>query len=273
MTQTDAAHPLDTQLAQAAALIRRSRSLVVLTGAGVSKESGVPTFRDAVEGLWAQYDPQQLATPQAFMQNPKLVWDWYEYRRGMVREAVPNPGHHALADLQRRSPQFVLITQNVDDLHERAGSRDVIHLHGNIAQSKCFYHCQGDPTLIEVAALTWDTTSGPPPCPHCGRPVRPDVVWFGEILPESALRRAEAACRRADVVIVVGTSGMVEPAASLPRLAKHAGATMIEVNPDYSMLTRFADVVLRGASGVMLPRLLEVLDTAQDAANDAAPDA
>lgn len=226
----------------------------------MSKESGVPTFRDAVEGLWAKYDPQQLATPQAFMQNPKLVWDWYEYRRVMVRKAQPNPGHFALAELERRIPGLTLITQNVDDLHEQAGSKNIIHLHGSIAQSKCFYNCQGTPTLVEVSQIDWDKTSGPPPCPHCGRWVRPDVVWFGERLPAEALHAAQSVCTSADVVIVVGTSGLVEPAASLPRLAKSAGATLIEVNPDYSMLTRFADVKLAGASGVMLPQLIEAFD-------------
>jgi NAD-dependent deacetylase len=243
----------------AAQLLRSSKAIVVLTGAGVSKESGVPTFRDAVDGLWAKYDPQQLATAQAFRENPKLVWDWYEYRRALVRQAKPNPGHVALAALQRFYPHLTIITQNVDDLHEQAGSQGVIHLHGNIAQSKCFYNCKGSPTLVDVSRIEWDKASGPPPCPHCGRWVRPDVVWFGEVLPPEALDRSQQACLRADVVIVVGTSGMVEPAASLPRIAKAAGAKVVEVNPDYSMITRFADVKLEGASGEILPQLFEAL--------------
>lgn len=247
-------------LQKAVELLRNSKRLVVLTGAGVSKESGVPTFRDAMDGLWAKYDPEQLATPQAFKANPKLVWDWYEYRREMVRGAKPNPGHFALAELQRRFSNFTLITQNVDDLHEQAGSENVIHLHGNIARTKCFYDCQGSPTLVDLSKITWHLDDAPPSCPHCGHWLRPDVVWFGEMMPPDAMEAAQKACVTCDVAIVVGTSGMVEPAASLPRLAKSAGAKVIEVNPDYSMITRFADVKLEGASGVILPQLIEALN-------------
>jgi NAD-dependent deacetylase len=247
-------------LQEAVELLRQNKRLVVLTGAGVSKESGVPTFRDAMDGLWSKYDPQQLATPQAFKANPKLVWDWYEYRREMVRAAKPNPGHFALAELQRRFPDFILITQNVDDLHEQAGSENVIHLHGNIAQTKCFFDCKGSPTLVDLSKITYDLDSAPPPCPHCGRWLRPNVVWFGEMLPPEAIEAAQRACITCDLAIVVGTSGMVEPAASLPRLAKSAGAKVMEVNPEHSMITQFADVKLQGASGVMLPQLIEALD-------------
>ncbi|MBZ0294327.1 MAG: NAD-dependent deacylase [Anaerolineae bacterium] len=242
---------------QVVTILKQAQRLAVLTGAGVSKESGVPTFRDALEGLWARYDPQQLATPDAFQRNPKLVWDWYEYRRQMVRMAEPNPGHYALAALESYFPEMVVITQNVDDLHEQAGSSDVIHLHGNIAQSKCFANCQGVPTLIDVAEL--DTDETPPKCPHCGAYVRPDVVWFGEILPEDALLRAYHISEQADVMLVIGTSGMVTPAANLPEVAQYNGAPVIEVNPDTSMITRIASVKLDGPSGVMLPRLLEAL--------------
>ncbi|MBC8171164.1 MAG: NAD-dependent deacylase [Anaerolineae bacterium] len=236
--------------------------MVILTGAGVSKESGVPTFRDAIDGLWAKYDPQQLATKAAFQANPKLVWDWYEYRRSLVRQAQPNPGHTALAALERRSSGLILITQNVDDLHERAGSQNIIHLHGNIAQSKCFFDCQGSPTIIDIAQITWDQTSGPPPCPHCGRWVRPDVVWFGEMLPQLALDAADHASRTADLMLVIGTSGLVEPAASLPRTAQAAGAKVVEINPDTSMLSSYVDLKLTGASGVILPQIIEALNHA-----------
>ena len=244
---------------QAADLIKNAKSIAVLTGAGVSKESGVPTFRDAMDGLWAKFDPQQLATPQAFKADPKLVWDWYEYRRGLVRGAKPNPGHVALAELEKRYLSLTIITQNVDDLHEQAGSKNIIHLHGNIAQSKCFNNCQGDPTLIDLNSYTWDREQTPPPCPHCGAYVRPDVVWFGEMLPLAELDKAKTVSVNCDVMIVVGTSGLVTPAASMPEYARQAGAKIIEVNPDYSMITRIADIKLDGASGEMLPKVLEAL--------------
>jgi NAD-dependent deacetylase len=253
-------HHMDELIQQAAERIISSQQIAVLTGAGVSKESGVPTFRDALDGLWARYDPQQLATPQAFRANPKLVWDWYEYRRGLVRAAKPNPGHVALAQLEKRSPLFTLITQNVDDLHEQAGSENIIHLHGNIAQSKCFFDCQGSPTLVDVSQIDYDPEQGPPPCPHCGRWVRPNVVWFHEMLPADAIEAAQRACQAADVMLVVGTSGLVTPASTLPAIAQRAGAKIIEINPDYSAITRIADIKLEGPSGDILPRLLEMLD-------------
>lgn len=250
----------DDLIRQAAEIIKHSKRIAVLTGAGVSKESGVPTFRDALDGLWARYDPQQLATPQAFQANPKLVWDWYEYRREMVRQAKPNAGHVALAEIQRGYPNTTLITQNVDDMHEQAGSTGVIHLHGNIARSKCFSNCRGIPTIIDLDSFAWDHTAGPPACPHCGGWVRPDVVWFGEMLPDYELHTAQTASEQCDVMLVVGTSGLVTPAATLPSVAKHAGAKIIEVNPDYSAITRIADVKLDGASGEMLPRVMEAFD-------------
>lgn len=249
----------NTPIQQAADAIKQSKQIAVLTGAGVSKESGVPTFRDAQTGLWEKYDPQQLATRQAFQANPKLVWDWYQFRREMVSAAKPNPGHVALAALEKRFPTMTIITQNVDDLHEQAGSENVIHLHGNIAQTKCFDDCRGKPTLIDLTTLTWDAEAGPPKCPHCGAYARPDVVWFGELLPEQALIDAQNISQRCDVMIVVGTSGLVTPAANMPHIAKSAGATVIEVNPDYSMITRIADIKLEGASGEMLPKVIEAM--------------
>lgn len=250
----------DSLIQQAANLVRQGRNIVVLTGAGVSKESGVPTFRDAMDGLWARYDPEQLATPQAFQRNPKLVWDWYEYRREMVKKAAPNPGHFALAELERRATSFTLITQNVDDLHEQAGSKNIIHLHGSIARSKCFFDCQGEPTLVDVSQIEYDHAGGPPPCPHCGRWVRPDVVWFGEMLPIAQLDAAKIACIEASVMLVIGTSGLVTPAATLPQLVRSRGAKIIEVNPGDSLITAIADLKLDGPSGEALPQLLEALD-------------
>lgn len=249
----------ESAIQQAAAMIRASRRAVALTGSGISRESGVPTFRDALDGLWARYDPQELATPAAFRANPKLVWDWYEYRRAVARQAQPNPGHLALAELQRRLPQVQIITQNVDDLHERAGSTDVIRLHGSLHGSRCFYNCQGDPTPVDVAALDFDPSNGPPRCPHCGRWVRPDVVWFGELLPPAQLAAAMDAAAHADLMLVIGTSGMVAPAADLPYLARRGGARLLEINPAASALTPAVDLWLQGPSGEVLPRVLAAL--------------
>jgi NAD-dependent deacetylase len=244
---------------KAADTLRDAKQIAVLTGAGVSKESGIPTFRDALEGLWSQYDPTQLATPQAFRANPRLVWDFYEFRRELLRPAQPNRGHYALAELQRRFPSLRIITQNVDDLHERAGSTEVIRLHGNIAGNKCFENCQGNPTPVDVTQIVWQRDSGPPRCPHCGGWVRPDVVWFGEMLPPEAISRARELLMRTDVMLVVGTSGLVSPSAEMPGTAKGHGATLIEINPDTSMITRIADLKLEGPSGAILPRIVEAL--------------
>ena len=251
---------LRESITQAAGLIAHSQRLTILTGAGVSKESGVPTFRDALDGLWARYDPGQLATPYAFIENPKLVWDWYEYRRDLVRQAAPNPGHYALAELEDLLPHVVVITQNVDDLHQQAGSSDIIPLHGAIMRNKCFDNCQGDPTIIDVAALTeFDPENGPPRCPHCGAWVRPDVVWFGESLPSEKLQRAMALSQASDVMLVVGTSGVVQPAASMPLLALRGGAKIVEVNPTRSAITPLADLWLEGPSGEVLPQVIAAM--------------
>lgn len=252
-------------IAQAARTLSASRRLVVLTGAGGSKESGIPTFRDALEGLWAQYDPQELATPFAFQRNPKRVWDWYQHRRELMADAPPNPGHYAIAELEKRLPQAIVVTQNVDGLHRVAGSSDVIELHGNIRRNKCFANCQGDPTLVDISTLDWDPAEGPPACPHCGAWVRPDVVWFHEMLPTGALERAHQLCHSADVALVVGTSGVVQPAASLPFIAKRGGATVIEVNPERTPITGIADIRLAGPSGEMLPQVLAAWPESPDA--------
>lgn len=251
------------KIKQAAEAIRSAKKIAVLTGAGVSKESGVPTFRDALDGLWAKYNPQELATPMAFHKNPKLVWDWYQFRRELVSTAKPNPGHIALADLEKRYPRTVIITQNVDDLHEQAGNKHIIHLHGNIAESKCLDNCQGAPTIIDLESFEWDREKGPPACPHCGEPVRPNVVWFHEMLPEDDLNRAYAVSLACDLMIVVGTSGLVVPAATLPEIAKRSPDTpakIIEVNPDSTAITPLTDIKLDGASGEILPQVMELLD-------------
>jgi NAD-dependent deacetylase len=229
--------------------IAAARTVAVLTGAGISAESGVPTFRDAQTGLWAQFDPQKLATPDAFRRNPKLVWDWYAWRRKLVSRAEPNAGHRALAVLEGRVSDFVLITQNVDGLHRRAGSRNVVELHGNIGRVKC----SRENTVVEH----WTEVSDEVPrCAGCGALLRPDVVWFEETLPADALRAAEDAARRCQIMLVVGTSAEVYPAAALPGYAKSAGATIVEINPNPTPLSDAADYVLRAPAAVVLPALV-----------------
>jgi NAD-dependent deacetylase len=234
------------------ATLRKARCVAALTGAGISAESGLATFRDVQTGLWARFDAHELATPRAFARNPKLVWDWYAWRRELVAAARPNAGHVALAELERRTREFGLITQNVDGLHQRAGSRDPIELHGNIARVKC----SREGTVV---AQWQDAADAVPQCPNCGAVLRPDVVWFGEQLPEAALAAAEDAARRCRVLLVVGTSAEVYPAAALPELARRSGAIVVEINPHATALSAAADYVLRGAAGVVLPALLASL--------------
>ena len=229
--------------------LRDADTVAVLTGSGISAESGVPTFRDAQTGLWARYDPMQLATPEAFGREPDLVWKWYSWRRELVEKAMPNPGHEALADLERYVSSFSLLTQNVDGLHRRAGSRNVVELHGNILRSKC----SREGVVVEPRA---DDTEVPPPCPRCGAPLRPDVVWFGEALPADALGEAFEAAHSCDLFLSVGTSGLVQPAASLPFEALQAGAVVVEVNPDETPLTRRVHYTLRGSASKVLPALV-----------------
>ena len=234
-------------------VLRSARYVVVLTGAGISAESNIPTFREAQTGLWAKYSPEELATPQAFRHNPKLVWEWYVWRRELVSQAKPNPGHLALAELEQRVPKFTLITQNVDGLHQRAGSRNIAELHGNINRTKCFD--EGD--IID----SWPpTTELPPRCPRCGGYLRPDVVWFGETLPPQALHAAFEAAQQCDLFFSIGTSALVKPAASLPYEALRRGVTVVEINPDETPLTPYVTFALQGPSGQVLPALVQALN-------------
>ncbi len=230
--------------------LRQARHLAVLTGAGISAESGLATFREAQTGLWAQFRPEELATPEAFARNPRLVWDWYAWRREQAAKAEPNAGHRALVTIAQKVPQLTLITQNVDGLHERAGSREVIELHGNIARMKCSV----DGGLV----TTWtETDQLPPPCPRCGGLLRPDVVWFGEMLPAQALQAAIHAAETCDVFLSIGTSGVVEPAASLPRIAQRRGATVAYINLDVTPAVTDRRYAINGKAGEILPALLQ----------------
>ena len=247
---------LSDPIAEAARLFAAARRVVCLTGAGVSAESGVSTFRDAQTGLWSTFDPQQLASQEGFAANPGLVWRWYMHRLAQVERARPNPGHHALAQLESAKSAFILVTQNVDDLHERAGSRHVLHLHGRIGRFHC-NRCSFEHSLRLVDRVT----RTPPSCLSCGGPVRPSVVWFGEALPGRILDRAWIETERCDLMLVVGTSGVVYPAAQLPFLAHQQKARIIDVNPDESAISEIADVHLQGQSGQLLPALLDALHT------------
>lgn len=229
--------------------LRHAKRVTVLTGAGVSAESGVPTFREAQTGLWAEFDPQELATPEAFRRNPKLVWEWYQWRRELVAKAAPNPAHRALAEMERQVPHFTLITQNIDDLHRAAGSQQIIELHGNIQRTKCLEE--------EVEVAEWaEIEEVPPRCPHCDGLLRPDVVWFGEALPGEALVRAVRATRNCDIFFTIGTSVLVHPAAALPYEAVEQGAVTVEINPDRTPVTAWMDYVLQGPAGEFLPALI-----------------
>ena len=223
-------------------------SVCVLTGAGVSAESGVPTFRDARHGLWAKYDPLELATPEAFARNPALVWRWYAWRRRLVSGVEPNAGHRALAKLQALLPAVTLVTQNVDGLHQRAGSRDVIEFHGNLFVDRCV----DEGVDVDVAA-----NGEPPACPRCGALVRPGVVWFGEMIPADALERAFDAADSCNVFLSVGTSSLVYPAAGLVDNARAAGAVTVEVNPKSTERSSSFDFVLRAGAAEALPKLLD----------------
>jgi NAD-dependent deacetylase len=232
-------------------LLSKDTRVAVLTGAGISAESGVPTFRGE-EGLWKRFRPEELATFDAFMANPELVWEWYQYRRRIIQELKPNPGHRALVEFQKHFASFHLITQNVDGLHHQAGSENVVELHGNIRKNKCI-QCGRRFDTLEGAI-----PGNPPGCP-CGGRIRPDVVWFGEMLPQGALDLAFKASSRSDLFFSIGTSAVVHPAASLPLMAKKNGAYLVEVNTSPTEITSWVDESLWGKSGEILPKLAKLL--------------
>ena len=245
---------MENGIDRAAQYLCGNSAVVCLTGAGVSAESGVPTFRDAQTGLWSRFNAEELASPQGFERDPGLVWRWYMWRLDQLEAAAPNSGHRALAELAGLCERFLLVTQNVDDLHEQAGSTDVLHLHGSLFNFRCVV-CAAPHHLTEEER----GADSPPACGLCGDLVRPDVVWFGESLPWDAVEEAAAAVHRYEVMLVVGTSGLVYPASQLPLIAGQAGATVIDVNPEPGPISEIADLFLQGKSGEILPALVRVV--------------
>ena len=245
-------------LSHAAKIIARSRFAIAFTGAGISAESGVPTFRGS-DGLWKRYRPEELATPEAFKRNPALVWEFYRWRMRKILEARPNPAHYALAELEEMGILKGVITQNVDDLHREAGTKNIIELHGNIFRVRCTSCTYRENLKASGRVREFVNSEDIPRCPRCGSLLRPDVVWFGEPLPRDALERAFRLAEKADTVIVVGTSGLVYPAAYIPYIVKEHGGRVIEVNVERSGITPIADVFLRGKAGEVLPKLVELV--------------
>jgi NAD-dependent deacetylase len=244
MTQGE--HMVSTTLA---AKLAEAESVVVFTGAGMSAESGVPTFRGE-DGIWKKFKPEELANFDAFIRNPELVWEWYKYRKQIIASITPNAGHYAIAEMEHRHKNFTVITQNIDNLHRRAGSRTILELHGNIEHNYCIgcrktYH---DEEILKGKDV--------PRCSACGELIRPDVVWFGEMLPQDAWNASVEAAEHADVFFTVGTSTVVYPAASLPIVAKRAGAYIVEINIDYTGMSSSANEVLLGKAGEILPQIL-----------------
>ncbi len=230
-------------------LLTKETKVSVLTGAGVSKESGIPTFRGK-DGLWRNHNAMELATPEAFSAKPDLVWEWYQWRRGLIKPIEPNPGHHAIAKMERFFNNFILITQNIDGLHAKAGNIKILELHGNIWRVRCIEEGKvmnySDHPLKEI----------PPKC-TCGALLRPDVVWFGEALDQTILMESFQKASESDLCIVIGTSGVVYPAAAIPVEAKNNGAYLVEVNPNPSNLTSLADESIQGPSAEVLPQLIQ----------------
>ena len=242
-----------------AAVAERARRVAVLTGAGMSAESGIATFRDRASGLWSRFDPMTLATPQAFEDDPDLVWAWYLWRIGVVADAQPNAGHLALGEWERRGTIIDVVTQNVDDLHERAGSEVLSHVHGGLFDYRCFDCAKPWSGELVIPEEIPERVS-PPKC-ACGGWVRPGIVWFGEMLPRRAFEDAVDACSSCDLMLIIGTSGIVQPAGSLPFAALERGVPVIEINPEESALTDYVTHWWQGTAAEVLPRLVELART------------
>ncbi len=229
--------------------LRAARHIAILTGSGISTESGIPTFRDGQNSLWKDFDIRDYASVDGYLRNPQRVWDWYVERRVQMDSVEPNPGHFALAQMEQHGARVSILTQNIDGLHQRAGSSEVIELHGNIHRSRCYR----EHTLVD----TWpETAERPPRCPDCGGPLRPDVVWFGEMLPDEALAAAERAARECDLFFSIGTSAVVYPAAALPLVAARRRTSVVEVNLEETPLTDIARSSFQGPAGRILPELV-----------------
>lgn len=249
---------LTTLYAQAGDLIRKSPSPLVFTGAGMSAESGIPTFRDALTGLWARYNPEELASAEAFQADPALVWGFYEERRRTLGRCVPNAGHHALAELERLKPGLTVVTQNVDGFHQQAGNTTVYPLHGDIRKNHCLHGCAGS---FETPAEP--TPDGlPPECPSCGRrSLRPSVVWFGEMLDPDILQKASDAVQVCDLMVIIGTSGLVYPAAGLAEIAMDSWRTVIEINPEPSAFSHRVNLFIPSPAAAALPAIVSLLQS------------
>lgn len=236
------------RIKRAADMLSNARKVTVLTGAGISAESNVPTFRGK-DGLWKNFRPEDLATPEAFKRDPKLVWEWYKWRRGIVTKCRTNPAHEVIAKMESRFSSFTLVTQNVDGLHRRAGNKNVLELHGNLFKARC---------TKEGTIMDLDQGDDPlPKCPDCGALLRPHIVWFGESLDPEILQKAFAASVSCDIFLVAGTSAIVQPAATLPLYARQSGAPVIEVNLERTALSSMVNISLTGKAGEILPRIWE----------------
>jgi len=241
------------EISQLIDILCQTKQIVVLTGAGISAESGIPTFRGE-EGLWKQYRAEELATPIAFIKDPKLVWEWYDWRRGIIASKKPNAGHKILRRWEKIFPNFILITQNIDGLHQKAGSKNILELHGNIWKVRC----TEERTITENHDIPLEEI--PPHCPDCGALLRPHVVWFGESLSSSVLHKAFQVSSSCEIIFSIGTSAVVQPAASLPLAAAEANAKIVEINPDPTPLTSYADFSFRGKAGEILPLINKELN-------------
>jgi NAD-dependent deacetylase len=249
-----------SDIEMAISALRKARKVVFFTGAGISAESGIPTFRDKLTGLWEKHDPQRLETSKAFKDDPALVWGWYLWRRNQVAMALPNAAHQMISHLPTTGREVSVITQNIDNLHERAGSEGVIHLHGSLETPICFTCKRPVKLTIELAQVSEEGGSiEPPRCPRCNGRLRPSVVWFGEDLPGGAWKAAMARVRSCDVLLSVGTSGIVRPAADIPEIALAAGATVIHVNLIDVGLGERNEIMVVGSAAHVLPAMLKRL--------------
>jgi len=250
---------MDDLIKKAAEFIRQKKAVTVFTGAGISAESGISTYRDEQTGLWENHDPMLYATSVGFLLQPDVAWKWYLYRREEMGKAQPNPAHIHVAKLQELKPDTAIITQNVDDLHERAGSENITHLHGSIYVNHCFENCQGVPTVIDELP---DSDELPPKCLHCGKMLRPGVVWFGEVLPVLSVRAMRERIAKTDLLLVIGLSGAITY--GVPEIVKNENdGIVIEINPNESAITPFADVFIQEKAGIAMPELIAALEKEQ----------